>query len=421
MQPILGSAPYDRRMIGGPFVLGVNYWPRRKAMTWWADFDEAEVREEFGIIADAGMTMVRIFLLWEHWQPTPDTVDEASLEHLGTVCDVASTLGLQLDVTFFTGHMSGPNWAPSWMLLRDEPMPEYVNQVISDGAVVDCAVRSPFEDPLVLDAQRLLLRTVVERYRDHPAIGIWNLGNEPDNFARPTDHLVGKAWVEEMASVIRSIDPEHPITCGLHVESLQMDNGLWVGDVFGAVDLAVMHGYPMYSDWSHGNLDTQFVPFMCALTSALCGKPTMAEEFGACTEAPGNPSKTWEWAAFGRPRSQFMASEEAFADYLEEVLENLLTVGSTGAMLWCFADYTEDQWESPPCDEAIHERFFGMVRADGSLKPHTEVIRRFAARTPTVQAPTRPVDVDVTQDEFYASPRQGVERLYEAWRIRYGI
>ncbi len=21
-----------------PFLLGVNYWPRRKAMTWWKDF-----------------------------------------------------------------------------------------------------------------------------------------------------------------------------------------------------------------------------------------------------------------------------------------------------------------------------------------------------------------------------------------------
>ena len=415
----LAGDPYDRSMIGEPFVLGVNYWPRRKAMTWWADFDETEVREEFAVIASLDMTMVRIFLFWEHWQPTPTSVDEASLEHLGTVCDVAEELGLQLDVTFFTGHMSGPNWAPSWMLLRDEPMPGYVNQVISNRTAVDCAIRNPCEDPLVLDSERLLLRTVVERYRDHPAIGIWNLGNEPDNFARPTTHLMGRAWVEEMTSIIRSIDPVHPVTCGLHVESLQVDNGLWVGDVFGAVDLAVMHGYPMYSDWSHGNLDTQFVPFMCALTSALCGKPTMAEEFGACTEAPGAPSTTWEWTAFGRPRTQFMASEEGFADYLEEVLENLLAVGSTGAMLWCFADYTDDQWTSPPCDEAIHERFFGLVRPDGSLKPHAEVIRRFAARHPLVQSPTRPVELDVTQDEFYAAPRQEVERLYEDWRNRY--
>jgi hypothetical protein len=34
-------------MLGESFVLGVNYWPRRKAMYWWSDFEAAEVREEF--------------------------------------------------------------------------------------------------------------------------------------------------------------------------------------------------------------------------------------------------------------------------------------------------------------------------------------------------------------------------------------
>ena len=33
-----------------PFVLGVNYWPRRKAMYWWSDFDAGEVRDEFEVI-----------------------------------------------------------------------------------------------------------------------------------------------------------------------------------------------------------------------------------------------------------------------------------------------------------------------------------------------------------------------------------
>lgn len=176
---------------GDPFVLGVNYWPRRKAMRWWAEFDDQEVREEFGIIAELGMSMVRIFLFWEHWQPTPDTVDQDAVANLGRVADIARDLGLRLNVTFFTGHMSGPNWAPSWMLLPHDPMPPYVNQVISRGEVVDCGVRNPYEDPLVLDAERLLLRTVVERYQDHPGIGIWNLGNEPDNFSRPSTHEIG--------------------------------------------------------------------------------------------------------------------------------------------------------------------------------------------------------------------------------------
>jgi hypothetical protein len=30
-----------------PFTLGVNYWPRRKAMYWCSQFEADEVREEY--------------------------------------------------------------------------------------------------------------------------------------------------------------------------------------------------------------------------------------------------------------------------------------------------------------------------------------------------------------------------------------
>ena len=60
-----------------PFILGVNYWPRKKAMYWWANFDEDEVKEEFEIIRSIGMNQVRIFLLWDDWQPRPDDVSSA--------------------------------------------------------------------------------------------------------------------------------------------------------------------------------------------------------------------------------------------------------------------------------------------------------------------------------------------------------
>jgi endo-1,4-beta-mannosidase len=45
-----------------PFILGVNYWPRRKAMYWWSNFDVGEVREEFSLIHELGLNVVRLFL-----------------------------------------------------------------------------------------------------------------------------------------------------------------------------------------------------------------------------------------------------------------------------------------------------------------------------------------------------------------------
>lgn len=406
-----------------PFVLGVNYWPRRKAMYWWPNFDADEVAEEFDIIASLGMRVVRVFLLWDDWMPTPDAVVPERLRDFGRVCDLAAARGLGLDVTFFTGHMSGPNWAPRWMLDKHEPAHSvYVKQVMSEGRIVDSMYRNMFHDPQAIRASELLLDTVVGEYRDHPAIWMWNLGNEPDLFAQPRTAEDGRRWARDMRARVRAIDPAHPVTCGLHAASLVWDNGLRVDKVFGETDVAVMHGYPMYADWARENLDPDFVPYLCALVSALAGKPCLAEEWGGCTAPNGRDSETWNWISYqNEPRTQFMASETALAEYVGRVLPKLVEVGSPGAMLWCFADYHESLWDRPPCDPhgATHERHFGLVRPDGTLKPHAEVIRRFAETQPQVQPAQRTVALDVTPDAYYEDALGHARRLYQDYIRRY--
>lgn len=400
-----------------PFILGVNYWPRRKAMYWWASFDAQEVRDEFGQIAALGLRIVRIFLLWDDFQPAPDVVPAERLRDLTTVCDIAAELGLGLDITFFTGHMSGPNWAPRWLLdERVPPLPP--GRLVSGGEMVDLGYRNMLTDPVALDAARLHLRVVVGTLRDHPAVWMWNLGNEPDLFALPPDRATGRAWVQEMTGLIRSIDPVHPVTCGLHSASLFSSAPFRIDDTFAITNVAVMHSYPMYVPWIEDPLDPDYVPFTCALTTALCGKPALMEEFGGCTAPPREPSQFWEWTAYGQPRTQFMASEEDIAAYLDAVLPRLVQVGATGAMLWCYADYAPELYDRPPCAESIHERFFGLVRADGSLKPHAEVIRRFAASAPIVRPAIHTLDLDISPGEYYADPETHVRRLYDVYRQR---
>ena len=369
------------------------------------------------MIAGICMDTVRIFQLWDDMQPTPDVVSPPRLRDLGVVCDLAAARGLGLDVTFFTGHMSGPNWSPGWLLDRGAGRYPARNrlQVVSGHRIVDSSYRNMFHDPMALAAERLLIETVVGAYLDHEAIWMWNLGNEPDLFAEPHTAAAGRAWVSEMTALVKSIDPYHPVTCGLHAASLFADNGLRVDQVYAETDVAVMHGYPMYIHWARDPLDPDFVPYLCALVTALSGKPCLAEEWGGCTSPDTDDSAIWEWTAYGAPRTQFMAGEEGFAEYVGRVLPRLVEVGSTGAFMWCFADYAEDLWDRPPCDSggAKHERHFGLVRPDGSLKPHAEVIRRFAASGPRVQIPDKTVALDVTPAEYYEDPAGHARRLYQ--------
>lgn len=396
-----------------PFITGVNYWPRKKAMYWWNQFCADEVREEFGIIKQLGMDVVRIFLLWEHWQPDPHSVDKTALRNLEQVCDIAAQLGLKLNITFFTGHMSGPSWSPEWMLRHGEPMAPGIRQVVTGGRAVNCAYTNPYSDPETIRAGERLVRTVVEQFHDHPAVGIWNLGNESDLFARPPTAAKGAEWARRMTGLIHELDDQHPVTWGLHSGSLLEDTGLRVHEIFAEVDLAVMHGYSMYCNWVRGPLDSAYVPFICALTQALCGKPVLMEEFGGCTTAPGQPFEVLKWPRYGKPVEQYMASEQDLADHIEAILQGLLDVGATGAILWCYADYYKKLYNLPPCEESLHERTFGLVRPDGSLKPHAEVIRRFRAANPLVRQPVRQVKLDISPDEYYSDPVTHAQRLFQ--------
>ena len=81
-----GRAP----AVGDLFLVGVNYWPRRKAMRWWKAFDRGEVADELDVIAGLGLSLVRIFLLWEDFQPTPDLVSTTALRDLETVASTAA-------------------------------------------------------------------------------------------------------------------------------------------------------------------------------------------------------------------------------------------------------------------------------------------------------------------------------------------
>jgi endo-1,4-beta-mannosidase len=124
----------------------------------------------------------------------------------------------------------------------------------------------------------------------------------------------------------------------------------------------------------------------------------------------------WGWQTEYGTFDQVMLSEETLAEHLEEVFPRLVEVGATGAMVWCYADYHEELWNRPPCDKQRHERHFGLLRPDGSLKPHAEVIRDFIATQPRISAPSPRARMSVDAEAFYADPATALPPLYHAFR-----
>lgn len=391
------------------FHLGVNYWPSSSAMAWWQRFDAAEVERDFARIRSAGCDSVRIFLLWEDFQPAPDQVAEAALAHLGAVADSAARNGLTLVPTLFTGHMSGANWAPVWALGRGVALSRF--PVVVQGKMTRRPLRNWYRDKAILEAQALFARRVAEVLHDHPALGFWDLGNEPSNCLRPPTRQAGIAWLERIAAEVRAVDPHHPITLGLHQADLERDQRLGPAEAARVCDFLCMHGYPMYTDWAEGPADEWVLPFLGLMTRWLGGKEVFFEEFGAPTIAADNVQ------AWARARSSGVPilSEEEGAQFTRRALEVLHRFGFMGAMLWCYGDYSPALWDNPPFNVAPHEPFFGLWRSDGSAKLAAAEIGRFAAmeRRPAYEDFSW---IDIERETFYTRPRHNLRRLYRRFR-----
>ena len=386
------------------FELGVNYWPRRRAMYMWRDFDAGEVREDMARIADMGFDVVRLFALTEDFLPRPMTVPAEMVERLVTVSQAAKDAGLSVVPTLVVINMSGHMWWPRWML-------------DAQGRPTDV-----YADGIVRQSQLLLVDTCARALAGESAIRALDITNEIDDAQRPRSRESARSWLSSLAAAIRAAVPRTPIQIGAHLPSLAGDNNMRVDDLGAICDEDVMHAYPLYSDVARSFLDPELVPFSCALTTALAGtgRPTLMQEFGLCTAPAGEPGRTIVDDFLGMPRSQYLASEDEAAFYYDTVLDRLVETGAAGAYAWCYGDYDRRLFDRVPLATAIRERTFGLVRADGSEKPAVQVFRKFRKRRDAgfIQPAPVPSTADVGADEYYRAPAHHFARLYRCWLAR---
>lgn len=68
-----------------------------------------------------------------------------------------------------------------------------------------------FSDEDYLDGVRAELIAAIEAHKDSPALIAWVLGNEMDFVHSPAEMAAGWAFVDELAGLIHSLDPDHPV------------------------------------------------------------------------------------------------------------------------------------------------------------------------------------------------------------------
>ena len=164
----------------GKIFCGCNYWASHAGILMWRNWSPEIVEQDFQRLSQHGMTLLRVFPLWEDFQPVEtmrggsgvpvgyaaakdnaplrpggDGLDPVMLQRFRTLADLAQKYQLKLIVGLLTGWMSGRLFVPRAL----------------EG-------RNLFTDPEAMRWESRFIRGFVTAFKDHPAIAVWEPGNE---------------------------------------------------------------------------------------------------------------------------------------------------------------------------------------------------------------------------------------------------
>ena len=266
-------------------------------------------------------------------------VSEVMLERFAAFADLAQQHGLKLIVGLVTGWMSGRLFVP--------PALEGLN------------VHS---DPLAIQWQVRLVRTLVRRFKAHPAVLAWDLGNECNVMAETPSRQAAWTWTAAITHAIRVEDNSRPVVSGMHSLLPDRDAKWTMQDQAELSDLLTTHPYPYFTPHCdqdpantirtilHSTAESRFY-------ADIGGKPCLVEETG--TLGP------------------ILASEKVAADFARTALFSIWAHDCHGLLWWCAFDQL--QLEQAPYDWNACERELGLLRRDGTPKPVLAELGKFGA------------------------------------------
>ena len=398
------------------FILGLTYWPRRQGLAWWRALDAGEVKEDFVHIRSMGLTLLRFHLLWEDFQPETDRLNHRVLDRLGVVLDAVEDASLRALPVLFTGYAVGALRYPAWALEEGEPPPASPRLLVNGKEARGYRVKDFYEHKGMIEAQQRFLREVVGYYASHPAIWGWDFGDEPERARVARSAGAAQEWLGTLTTLARELDSDARLTLGLGQDSLAGPSALRLDHLAEFCDPLAVHAYPAWSAVVADPLDADFALYILALARALSGKVPLLGSFGISTvPTPGDPGDLLQAPVTDMP--YYLASEAEQAEYMEKVLEETWQAGAAGAWFMAYADAPEGRWEEPPLDGAPWERTAGLLRRDGTEKPASDFLRRFAARLREGKPPRSSGRIlKVEPDEYYRDPAYHFARLYKVYQ-----
>lgn len=178
------------------------------------------------------------------------------------------------------------------------------------------------------------VREVVGRYRHSPAIGMWELINEPGHLTTGVTADMIKAFLDESAAVIKSIDPYHLVESGAMAE---YTTGTGTPENYHLlhsgpdIDVGSLHEY----DQDHADqvVSRHLAPTLFQMYRL--GKPLIVGETGIVA-GPGCPIST-----------------QQRADMFKREFDGYFLSGVSGVLIWTYSQHPRASED--PKDACMHQ------------------------------------------------------------------
>jgi hypothetical protein len=325
-------------LAGQPIVLkGVNYYPQwRPWSQMWTAWDGPQVERELRQARDElGINTVRVLLPY-NWTGKREGAGQVTPTIVGRLREMSQIAG-SLDMRLLV------------------TLYDFSQDFPAEGSEVD-------------DEQVAYLRALLPQFANDERILGWDLHNEPDHYgAWSNNHQKVLAWLGRRADEVHKLAPKQLVTVGMGLHPNLLIPGPDGRRVIDYSDFVSTHAY-----------DAATIGRQLDELRAQTDRPLVIEEFGW----PTGPACVENYT-------------EAAQDHLFHEMISAAQARGAGVYAWNLRDYDASptkRWDS-------REEYFGLYRADGSLKPAAQALRAMPA-TPLPNAMPRNLVLTTTNPSF---------------------
>jgi len=348
---------------------GFNYLPKKSGVYMWKDFDENEINKDFELFSRDQFNYLRIFLIWEDFQPEPDKFNKNSFKNLKSLIRAANNNGIQLTITLFTGHLSGTNFLPDWLIFNQVSSSDYelakpdsrFSIYSNDREYTTRKLYNFWHEEDLINYQKNFCGEVIDAVINFKNVHAIDLGNESDNIIPINNHKIITEWFHNITDYIRK-NCDLKITYGLHGELLTGEKGFSIFEIARYTDFVSFHVYPHYTSWLKEKADIDFIPFMIYFLHYLTGKQVFLQEVGLPSDVNQElpVSEIVIERNISGKEKQMIFNKTEYQNFFMNTMQKSKLKENMGILFWCNSDFNPKLFDLTPYKTAKHERFFGF-------------------------------------------------------------